>query len=91
MSRWLIASTLRLLHESQRACLLSPMRLIVILAAALLLTGCGGDLGSEPSAIEEQQTQRSFYGPGNPSLTNPPPYTSAPIHEPVPGEVVPDR
>ena len=68
-----------------------PMRIIVVLGAALLVVGCEGDLGSEPSAIQEQQTQRSFYGPGNPGLTNPPPNSSGPKPEPVPGEVVPDR
>jgi hypothetical protein len=66
------------------------MRIIVVLAIAFLLGGCGGDLGSEQSEIQEQQTQRSFYGPGNPALRNLTDDTT-PKREPVPGEVVPDR
>jgi hypothetical protein len=66
------------------------MRIIVVLGIAFLAGGCGGDLGSEPSEIQEQQTQRSFYGPGNPNLRSLPEDTT-PKREPVPGEVVPDR
>jgi hypothetical protein len=66
------------------------MRIILVLGMALFLSSCGGDLGSEQSEIQEQQTQRSFYGPGNPALRNLPDATT-PKREPVPGEVVPDR
>ena len=62
----------------------------MLIGLALALAGCGGDLGSEPSAIQEQQMQRSSYGPGNPAANNPPP-DNAPKPEPVPGEMVPER
>jgi hypothetical protein len=65
------------------------MRIIVGIAIALTLAGCG-DPGPEPSALQQQQMQRSFYGPGNPSLTSPA-QENAPVREPVPGEQVPDR
>lgn len=64
------------------------MRMLVVLIA-LTLVGCG-DLPSDPSDVQDQQMQRSFYGTGNPSANNPPP-DNAPKPEPVPGEVVPGR
>ena len=53
------------------------------------LAGCG-DLPSDADAIQDQQIQRSFYGPGNPAANNLPP-DNTPPREPVAGEVVPDR
>jgi hypothetical protein len=63
---------------------------ILVAAIAFALAGCGGDIGSDMSDVQEQQMQRSFYGTGNPAANNPPPDT-APKREPVPGEVVPGR
>lgn len=65
------------------------VKLLLLLAVSLALDGCA-DLPSEPSDIQEQQAQRSFYSPGNPTVNNPPP-DSTPPREPVPGEVVPNR
>jgi hypothetical protein len=54
-------------------------------AGALFLGGCG-DLGSESDDIQQQQLQRSMYGPGQQGLMNQPPEPTAPPREPVPGE-----
>ena len=63
---------------------------MLLAAIAFVLGGCG-DLPSEPSEVQEQQLQRSFYSAGNPNRTAPPVYDEQPKPEPVPGEDAPDH
>jgi hypothetical protein len=58
---------------------------MLLLATAFVLGGCG-DLPYEPSEVQEQQLQRSYYSAGNPNRTASPVDDEQARPEPVAGE-----
>jgi hypothetical protein len=64
---------------------------MLLLGLAFALGGCAEITSDNPTEVEQQPMQRSFYGPGNPNLSKPPALVNPPSREPVPGEQIPDR
>jgi hypothetical protein len=66
------------------------MKIMLVFAMAFAFWSCE-DLPSEPTAVQEQQTQARFRAPGQPYQPSAPASENQTPREPVPGEVVPDR